>query len=101
MTKHQLTAIVYSRRGTLIAQASNSYTKTHPLMLYFGKQVGLTKQPYLHAELAALIKCGTKQPHRIEISRTKKDGTTGLAKPCPICEQAIKAWGVKFVGYTT
>jgi len=69
-------------------------------MLYFGKQVGLTNQPYLHAELAALIKCGTKQPYRIEISRTKKDGTTGLAKPCPICERALAAWGVRQVSYT-
>lgn len=101
MGRHSLTAYAYDKRETLIGSGSNSYTKTHPLMSYFGQQVGAKNQPYIHAELAALLKCGRKKPYRLFIKRIKKDGTTGNAKPCIICERAIKAWGVQHVVYTT
>lgn len=101
MTQPVLTAKVYTRKGTLIAQATNSYTKTHPLMLHFGRKVGVTNRPYLHAELAALLKCGTIKPYAIHIQRKTRDGKSALAKPCAICEQAIKAWGIQQVSYTT
>lgn len=100
MTRPTLTARVYDKRGTLIAEAQNSYTKTHPLMLHFGRKVGMENRPFLHAEVAALLKCGTKIPYAISIERRMRDGREALAKPCAICEQAIKAWGIKRVSYT-
>jgi tRNA(Arg) A34 adenosine deaminase TadA len=69
-------------------------------MLHFGKQVGRINQPYLHAEVAALLKCKEKKPYAMHIERFRKDGTPGLAKPCPICEAAIRAWGVQQITYT-
>lgn len=101
MSNPTLTAKVYDRKGTLIAQATNSYTKTHPLMLHFGKQVGITYKVFLHAELASLLKCGDKVPYKLVVERYTKAGLPALAKPCAICERAIKAWGVKRVEYTT
>lgn len=100
MTRPTLTARCYDKRGTLIAQATNSYTKTHPLMLHFGRKVGMENRPFLHAEVAALLKCGTQKPYAISIERRTRQGTLALAKPCPICEQAIKAWGIKRVSYS-
>jgi tRNA(Arg) A34 adenosine deaminase TadA len=100
MSRHTVTARVYSRKGTLISTATNSYTKTHPLMLYFGKRVGINYKVFLHAELAALLKCGTTTPYKLVVERFTKDGRPALAKPCSICEQAIKAWGVRRVEYT-
>lgn len=101
MSRHVVYAKAYDKRGTLIASATNSYTKTHPLMLYFGKQVGITYKVFLHAELAALLKCGAVAPHTLVVSRQTKDGVPALAKPCAICERAIAAWGVKRVEYST
>ena len=101
MGKHTLIARCYDKRGTLISSATNSYTKTHPLMVHYGQQTGNPNRPYLHAELAALLKCGTRRPFSIFVERIRKDGSTALAKPCPICERAIKAWGVQRVAYTT
>jgi tRNA(Arg) A34 adenosine deaminase TadA len=92
---------VYSRKGTLISTATNSYTKTHPLMLYFGKQVGIEHKVFLHAEIAALLKCGTATPFRIVVERHTRDGRPALAKPCAICERAIAAFGVQRVSYTS
>lgn len=69
-------------------------------MLHFGRRVGMLNRPYLHAEVAALLKCGEKKPYAIYIERYLRNGQPALAKPCRICEQAIKAWGVQRVCYT-
>jgi deoxycytidylate deaminase len=101
MGKHLVKATCYDKRGRVISQAVNSYRKTHPLMAHFAKLSGRPDAVYLHAEVAALLKCSDdRPPHHIKIERYKKDGSPGLAKPCPACELAIKAWGVKLVTYT-
>jgi tRNA(Arg) A34 adenosine deaminase TadA len=85
----------------LLASASNSYGKTHPIQARFAAQAGTPQKIYLHAEIAAIIlalKKGT--PHSIFVSRTLASGTTGLAAPCPICTLAIKHAGIKEVTYT-
>jgi hypothetical protein len=61
--KHRIVARVYDRRGTLIAQATNSYEKTHPIQAHFAKLCGKPDSIYLHAEVAALLKCGLKRPY--------------------------------------
>ena len=98
--KPQLTAKCYDRQGRLISQAGNSYHKTHPIQAHFAKMVGMDDRIYLHAEVAALLKCGVKKPHSIHIERRKRDGSLGTAKPCKICDAAIKHWGVKYVTFT-
>lgn len=98
--KHQLIARVYDKRGTLISVATNSYTKSHPIQAHFAKLAGQEDRIYLHAEVAALLKCGTKKPHSIHIERRKKDGSLGNAQPCPICLKAIKHWGVTQVSFS-
>lgn len=98
--KHKLTARVYDKKGTLIAEGTNSYTKSHPVQANFAKLVGMDDRIYLHAEVAALLKCGIKKPHSIYIERRKKDGTLGNAKPCPICLRAIKHWGIQQVTFS-
>lgn len=53
--------------------------------------VGLPEKPYIHSEIDAILKLKhTDKPYRIFISRIMKDGSYGLAKPCPICEEAIR-----------
>ncbi len=100
MTKHVVTATCYDKRGRAISQATNSYRKSHPIQAHFAKLSGNPEAVYLHAEIAALLRCNDRPPHSIKIERYKKDGSPGLAKPCPACELAIKQWGVKFVSYT-
>ena len=94
-----IVATVYNKKGHIIAQARNSYTKTHPKQAKFTALAGNPKAIYLHSEIAALVKCREK-PYKISIVRYLKDGTTGNAKPCAICELAIKESGVKFVEYS-
>ena len=93
--KYEIRASVFDKKGTLISSATNSYEKTHPLQAHFARICGKPDSIYLHAELAALLKCGLKRPYSIFVERYKRDGRPGLAKPCPICMQAIHAWGIK------
>lgn len=99
MCKQHVEATIYNSKGHIIAKARNSYTKTHPRQAKFAKLADNPLAIYLHAEIAALVKCRQK-PHRISIVRYMKDGTTGNAEPCAICKLAIKEAGIKFVEYS-
>lgn len=100
VTKYSITAKCYDKRGRLLSTGHNSYTKTHPIQAYFAAKVGHPSRKYLHAEIAAIIKAGDKKIHRIEISRFNKQHQQRNAKPCPICKEAIKAYGIKFISWT-
>jgi len=99
MGRHALTAIIYDKKGRVLSIGKNSYTKTHPKMYRLGKITGNPDAIYLHAEIAALVKC-RGVPYKIKIERFDKDGNPKLAKPCDICDLAIKEAGIKYVEYT-
>lgn len=94
-----ITATVYDRKGNVLSVGKNSYVKTHPKQAHFANKVGLDEKKFLHAEIAALVKC-RKTPYKIKVERYGKDGRELMAKPCPICEMAIKEAGIKVIEYT-
>ena len=94
-----LTATIFDKRGRVLSVGHNSYDKTHPRQAKYAARVGCSEKMYLHAEISALIKCREK-PHKILIERKDRAGNFKLAKPCPICELAIKEAGIKFVEYS-
>lgn len=98
--KQSLTATTYDKRGRVIAVGYNSYIQTHPKQKQFALMVGMPEKEYLHAEISSIIKSKDKQIHKIKIERYDKQGNPKLAKPCPICELAIKQAGIKFIEYT-
>ena len=99
-TQHKVFAVCYDKRGRPIAYGENSYSKTHPLMQLFAKKVGLDEKIFLHAEIQAILRCGDKVPHKISVSRYGKTGKPLLAKPCPVCAEAIKHYGIAEVEWT-
>lgn len=98
--RFKIKATAFDRKGNPIAKGENSYTKSHPLMLHFAEKVGLHQKIFLHAEVQALLRCGDKVPHRLLVERYNADGTPAMVRPCPVCQEAIKAFGVKLVQYT-
>jgi tRNA(Arg) A34 adenosine deaminase TadA len=99
---HTVRAAIFNKKGRELAIAENNYIKSHPLQAKFAIKVGQPDRIYLHAELACLTKLKRKdKPYRILVERFKKDGSPGLAKPCAICDAALKAYGIKRVEYTT
>ena len=100
--KYILTATVLNKKGKILAIGINSYEKTHPLMLYFAKKIYTDpKRIYKHAELDALLKVRSGKPHTIYVQRVGKNNKHLQAKPCEICHEIIKAFGIKVFKYTT
>lgn len=100
-THHQLTAIIYDKKGNILSIGKNSYVKTHPLQLLHAKKTGNPNKIYLHAEIHAIIKLKElTKAHRIFVSRWGKNGRPRLAKPCVICASAIKETGIQIIEHT-
>ena len=101
MGKHRIFAVVKDKVGNVLSYAENNYTKTHPIQAKFAEGVNQPTRIFLHAEIAALVKLHhNAKPFSLEVSRYYKDGTPANARPCPVCEAAIKHYGIKRVSYT-
>lgn len=99
--RYIILAKAYDKKGNLLSVGENSYRKSNPVMKYFAEQAGLPAKIYLHSEVQALLRCKDKKVHKLTVERYTADGNPANAKPCPVCQLAIKAWGVSFVEYTT
>ena len=100
-TPQNITAIIYDKRGKVLAIGKNSYVKTHPLQSKTAKRVGLPNKEFLHAEIAAIVKCqDLSRAKRILVIRINRAGKTLLAKPCAVCQAALKDAGIKIVDHT-
>lgn len=97
-----------TRVGAVITKGGRIFSTGFNELRYYRKLP--TKKPWdnsLHAEGKAvmrLLRTGRQTDlinASIYISRVKKDGTPGLAKPCKFCEELIRAVGIRKVFYTT
>lgn len=101
MSHHQVTALIYDRKGRVLSVGQNSYIKTHPLQAKHAKKTGMPEKMFLHAEVHAITRCrDLSKAHKIFVSRYNKNGEPVLAKPCPVCISAIRASGIKYVEHT-
>lgn len=98
--KYRVAAATLSSSGSLVAYGTNSYVKTHPLMKRYAYEDRDQYRLYIHAELSALVKSKGKV-NEIVVVRLLRDGSYANAKPCRICEAAIREAGIKKVYYTT
>jgi tRNA(Arg) A34 adenosine deaminase TadA len=99
--RHNITAIIYDRKGKILSIGKNSYIKTHPMQAKFAAQVGEAYKVFLHAEIHAITRCKKlSKAYSMTITRFNEDGSPALAKPCKICNSALKFSGIKFVRHT-
>jgi tRNA(Arg) A34 adenosine deaminase TadA len=102
MTKrYQITAIIYDKRGRVMSVGKNSYVKTHPLQAAHAKRAGEPHRVFLHAEIHAISLCrDLTKAHSMKIFRFLEDGSPALARPCVVCESAIRSSGIQIVDHT-
>ena len=100
LRRPKLTATIYDRRGRILSVGHNHYNKTHPAQARYAQRAGMPHRQFLHAEISALIKCKSDDAYKIKIERYDARGNPKLARPCPVCELAIKESGISFVEYT-
>lgn len=99
--KFLITATVYDRKGHVLSKATNNYLKSHPIQAKYAEKVNLPQKSFLHAEVLAIIRAlKVGVPYKIKVERHNKHGHPLLAKPCPICELAIKEAGIKIIEFT-
>jgi tRNA(Arg) A34 adenosine deaminase TadA len=99
--RHDITAIIYDKRGNVLSIGKNSYIKTHTLQARYAREVGEDYKIYLHAEVHAITRCKKiDQAHRILITRYDSNGHPVSAQPCRICQTAIANTGIKIIEHT-
>ena len=91
--KHKVLAIGLFK-GSIISIGVNHYTKSHPRQAYFANKVKQPDRIFLHAEIDCINKA-TKSIDTMIVLRTNKVGNFVSAKPCSICQEALK--GIKYV----
>jgi tRNA(Arg) A34 adenosine deaminase TadA len=96
---HKLCAIVLDKKNKILSVGINDPIKSHPLQAYYSEKVNEKYKIYLHAEISALIK-RKKDPYIMYVVRFFKNGDLALAKPCPVCMEAIKDSGLRAVKYS-
>lgn len=89
---HSLCALVVSKNKVL--SVGYNQPKTHPISAD-------SKMQQLHAEMHALLKCGDADGADVVVARSKPSGKPGLAKPCDVCREILRRFGVRKVFYTT
>ena len=96
--KHNITAILYDKRGRPLSIGYNSYVKTHPMQAKAANKVGEPHKVFLHAEIAAIIKLphhAKEKAHLIRVFRYNKEGKPMNAKPCNICQTILTQMNIK------
>lgn len=99
--RYALTAVIYDKRGKVLSIGQNSYVKTHPLQKKHADVVGLPHKTFLHAEVHAIVRCKSlDKAHKIVVYRFDSEGNPVNAKPCKVCQSAIKEAGIELVEHT-
>lgn len=93
--RYHFKAIITDKKGNVLSIGENNYNKSHPYMAKMAMACGEDKKIFLHAEIAAIIKCKElKKADNIYIYRIRNNGDIELVNPCKICRSAIKELGL-------
>lgn len=99
--RQEITAFIYDKKGYVLSIGRNSYIKTHPLQARYATKAGSPHKIFLHAEIAAIARCpDISKAYRILVTRYNKFGNPMLAKPCPVCQSAIRATPIQIIDHT-
>lgn len=100
--KFELLSTTFDKRGRPIVSKVNSYSVSHPLQAHFSRKAGMHEgRIFLHAELRSLIASQERKVHSLLVQRFDAKGNYADAKPCESCVEAMKAFGVKLVRWST
>ena len=100
-SRKKVGAILFNSKRKVIAAATNNDFKSHPLQAKWAERVGLREKIFLHAEMACLIKAREDGDMIVVVRLGGHDGKSlRNAKPCPICEPALRYAGIKHVYYS-
>lgn len=92
---------VVTKRGKILAESANSYTKSSPKMMRAGKKVGLDEKIYWHSECKALYSVkNVDKIYKLIVVRVDAKGNPAPSHPCIICSTLAREMGVKSIEYS-
>lgn len=101
---HQLSAVIV-RGGSIISTGYNRLA-TNSFVEYYADQLKGRRDFCLstHAEMDAVLKARAKTDLtgcKIFVARKRLlDGEPGMSRPCPICEEVLRRYGIRRAFYT-
>jgi len=98
-SKKQVGAVLLSK-GKVISTACNLEDKTHPVQARWARKAGLDPKQYLHAEIAALVRC-RRPVDSIVVARVNSEGKLRNSRPCCLCQLGLRDAGIKQMFYST
>ncbi len=95
--QHKLGAVIYIKNKP-VAVGYNQI-KGHPMMLE-----NHANKKTIHAELSAILSVRNKNRLKgatIVVYRERRNGDTGLSRPCESCQHILKKYGINTWTYTS
>lgn len=88
-------------KGNVVGLGYNE-TKSHPIQKKYNKLLPYeVKNPFLHAEISAIIHSSRTKGATLYVFRRGRDGLIKNCRPCASCRGYIKDSEIKKVIYTT
>ena len=90
---------VIVRKGKILSVGTNHQTRTHPVLHFSGW--GIKR---IHAEFSAISKVKNRSLLKgctIYIYREYRNGNPAPSKPCQMCQEYLKSFGIKTMSYPT
>ena len=92
-------SVILCKRGRIISEAANSYTKTSTVMAKAAKRLKLDSKTFCHSEQLALVRSKGKG-YKLVVARVLADGSKANSQPCPICALLIRESQIEIVEYS-
>lgn len=95
--KHNVSAVIFDKRGRPLSMGRNSYEKTHPLQAKAAAAVGEPYKVFLHAEISALVRLSDtdrQRAYKMVVMRYNKEGKPMNAKPCKVCQRVLQSFNI-------
>ena len=100
-SRKRVGAVLYNSKKRVIATATNNDFKSHPVQARWAERVGLKEKIFLHAEMSCLIQAREDADTIVVVRLGGHDGNSlRQARPCKICEPALRYAGIKHVYYS-
>lgn len=88
--KYRHYAILVDKRGMIVGEGANDYTKTHPKFKKIAEQVGFPDKCFCHAEFVAINNDRYKKGYKLYVARVDCNNKPINSHPCPVCWELIK-----------
>lgn len=94
--RERVYSCVVTKRGKIIAEAANEYSRSHPKQKHYSLRAGMSEHRcFLHSEILCIIRAAKVNPKncKLIVGRVGATGKPLDSYPCQSCRIAIRECG--------